>query len=308
MPLRLTLRQLEYLQAVADCGSIAAAADEVGVSSPSISVAIAQLEADFGLQLFVRKHAHGLTLTPAGSQVLVQVRHILAEASRLVTLASTIAGRVAGPLRIGCLSSFAAILLPRLRKQFVKQQPEVEFRQFELSQTQLIEGLRNATLDVAVTYDLGIPTDLRFKSMMTLPPYAIVAASHVLAGVRSISPRELAAHGMVLLDLPLSAEYFLSFFEKAGCKPLIAERTRDMAVMQSMVANGFGYGLANFAPASDQAPDGKRLRYIPLTGAVRVLRLGLLTTQHDKPTLTVKTFAEFCTQYVTNEFASRLHQ
>jgi DNA-binding transcriptional LysR family regulator len=55
MPLRFTLRQLEYLVAVGDAGSIAAAADRVNVSSPSISAAIAQLEGEFGLPLFVRR-------------------------------------------------------------------------------------------------------------------------------------------------------------------------------------------------------------------------------------------------------------
>lgn len=59
MPLRFTLRQLEYLVAVGECGSIVLAADRVNVSSPSISAAIAQLEQELGLQLFVRRHANG---------------------------------------------------------------------------------------------------------------------------------------------------------------------------------------------------------------------------------------------------------
>ena len=67
MPLRFTLRQLEYFVAVGEEGSIAAASETLNVSSPSISAAIAQLEAEFGLPLFVRKHARGLSLTPRGS-------------------------------------------------------------------------------------------------------------------------------------------------------------------------------------------------------------------------------------------------
>ncbi len=57
MALRFTLRQLEYLVAVGETGSIAAASERVKVSSPSISAAISQLEQEFGLQLFVRRHA-----------------------------------------------------------------------------------------------------------------------------------------------------------------------------------------------------------------------------------------------------------
>jgi DNA-binding transcriptional LysR family regulator len=68
MPLRFTLRQLEYLVAVAECGSVALAAERCHVSSPSISAAISQLEQEFGLQLFVRRHAQGLSLTEGGRQ------------------------------------------------------------------------------------------------------------------------------------------------------------------------------------------------------------------------------------------------
>ena len=56
MALRFTFRQLEYLVAVGEAGSIAAAAARINVSSPSISAAIAQLEAEFGVQIFIRHH------------------------------------------------------------------------------------------------------------------------------------------------------------------------------------------------------------------------------------------------------------
>ena len=78
MPLRFTLRQIEYLIAVADAGSVALAAERLHVSSPSISTAISQLEADFGLQLFIRRHAQGLSLTEGGRRFVETARTILA--------------------------------------------------------------------------------------------------------------------------------------------------------------------------------------------------------------------------------------
>ncbi|MDP2567193.1 LysR family transcriptional regulator, partial [Pseudoalteromonas marina] len=64
---------------------------------------------------------------------------------------------------------------------------------------------------------------------------------------------DLAEHAMVLLDLPLSADYFLSFFDATAVKPYISERTRDMAVARSLVANGFGYSIVNFRPVGTLA-------------------------------------------------------
>ena len=282
MPLRFTLRQLEYFIAVAELGSIAMASAKVNVSSPSISSAITQLEQEFRLQLFVRKHAQGLSLTRGGARFLEQARKVVVEAQRLNRLANDISGKVYGELAVGCLVTLAQLILPQLRSSFAAAYPEVDFQQFESTQTQLFHGIRAATLDVALTYDLDIPSDLEFVPFVTLPPYALVAANHEMAQLERVTPRELVRHPMVLLDLPFSAEYFLSFFDKMKEKPHIVDRTRDMAVMQSLVANGFGYSLANIRPTTDRAPDGKRLAYIPVEGAPRSMRLGLLLSDAAK--------------------------
>lgn len=306
MPLRFSLRQLEYFVAVADGGSIAAASERVKVSSPSISAAISQLEAEFGLQLFVRKHAHGLSLTPGGLRFRDQVDAVLREAGQLITLANDVTGQVRGPLTVGCFLTFAQIVLPQLRRRFVARYPEVAFRQVEGTQTELFEGLRRAELNMALTYDLAIPRDLRFKPLTTLPPYVLVSESHPLAEAGKLSLADLADHPMVLLDLPLSGDYFLSAFARSGVKPRIAERTRDLGMMQSLVANGFGYALANIRPTSARAPDGLRLRYIPLTGALRSLRMGLLQSAGAKPSLTVRVFVDHCVRFVTADSAPGL--
>ncbi|MBL9055286.1 MAG: LysR family transcriptional regulator [Rhodobacteraceae bacterium] len=292
MPLRFTLRQLEYLVAVGEAGSIALASERVNISSPSISAAIAQLEAEFGLALFVRKHAHGLTLTQGGRQFMAQAKAVLAEAARLNDLAGEITGQVRGPLSVGCLQTFAQVLLPQLRRGFVDAFPQVEFRQAELNQTEIFEGLRGATLDVALIYDLDIPSDIFFLPLITLPPYAVLQADHPLARQTSVSPADLAPLPMVLLDLPFSTDYFLSVFTRAGLRPRIVERTRDMGVMRAMVANGFGYSIANIRPVTDQAPDGGRLAHVPLAGPVRPLQLGLAVMAGAGLALTVQAFVD----------------
>lgn len=299
MALRITLRQLEYFVAVCDCGSIAQAAARVNVSSPSISTAIAQLEAEFGLKLFLRRHAQALSLSPAGERFLEAARATLAQAAALGDLANDISGRVRGPLRVGCLLTFAQIILPRLRRSFVTRYPEVQFQQFERDQAELFGMLRAGRLDIALSYDLNIPPDLVFLPLIAMPPFALFAADHPLAGRAAVSPAELAPWPMVLLDLPMSAEYFLSFFNAAGVAPEIAERTRDMAVMRSLVANGFGYSVANVRPLSNLAPDGGRLAFVPLSGPVRALQVGLLMVPGAEAARTVSAFVEHVTAGIT---------
>lgn len=277
MPLRFTLRQLEYLVAVADSGSVALAAERVNVSSPSISVAIAQIEAEFGLQLFIRRHAQGLSLTEGGRQFTAAAREVLAAAARLSDRASDITGEVRGPLAVGCLQTFAQVVLPQVRRSFSDRFPAVELRQVERHQAALFEGLRMASLDLALSYELDVPGDLRFLPLAALPPYALLAQGHPLAGKSRLTVTDLAPHPMVLLDLPHSADYFLAMFTAQGLRPVIAERTRDMGVMRAMVANGFGYSIANIRHAGGTAPDGRPLVELPLEAPP--LDIGLILPQ-----------------------------
>ena len=289
-----TLRQLEYFVAVGETGSIAAASEKVNVSSPSISAAIAHLEAVFGLPLFVRQHAQGLSLTTAGKQMFEQAKNVLNESAGLVDLAGDISGTVRGPLSVGCLVTFAQMVLPAVRRSFVTTYPDVRVRQYELNQLEIFSGLRRAEIDLALTYDLDVPADLNFVPLLDLPPFVLVNEDHSLAGRDSVTVQDLVPHPMVLLDLPLSSDYFLSFFTQIGAKPIIAERTRDMAVMRSMVGNGFGYSIANVRPLRGVAPDGKKLQFLPFEGDVRPMRMGLLMAKDVESANVVRAFVAHC--------------
>ncbi|MEP6020047.1 MAG: LysR family transcriptional regulator [Paracoccaceae bacterium] len=116
--LRYTIRQLEYFVAVGSSKSIMHAAEKVNVSSPTISSAINQLEKELGLSLFVRQHAQGVTLTLAGKRLFEQAKNVLSEAEHFVDLAGDISGTTRGPLSVGCLLTFAQVVLPSLRRSF----------------------------------------------------------------------------------------------------------------------------------------------------------------------------------------------
>lgn len=298
MPFRYTLRQLEYFVAVGRAGSIAAASTKLNVSSPSISAAITQLEVEFGINLFVREHARGLTLTTAGHKFLERTEFVLREAELLTTLAGEITGKVQGVLSVGCLVTFAQIVLPGLRREFIDIYPQVRFEQREVNQAEIFSQLRRAELDIALTYDLDIPADLEFQPLHVLPPYVVLGEGHPLADRAELTIAELRDFPMVLLDLPFSGEYFLSFFRDENIKPIVEERTADMSVMRSMVANGFGFSIANIRPLNSLSPDGKKLIYVPLAGDVRPMRLGLLRARAENETNTLKAFVEHCTQAV----------
>ncbi|WP_062228509.1 LysR family transcriptional regulator [Aureimonas frigidaquae] len=294
MPLRFTLRQLEYFIAVGEAGSIALAAEKVNVTAPSMSSAIAQLEAGFGVQLFTRRHAQGSVLTPTGERFMEQARLVLEHAAKLNDLANIYTGSVLGSLRIGCLRTFVQLMVPQLRRSFESRYPSVEFSQVELDQAQIFDALGSARIDVALTYDLALPSDIDFQPLRTLPPYVMVDVDHPLANRQSLTADELLDHGMVLLDMPHSSDYFLSLFRGLGQRPRIAERTGEISIQRSLVANGFGFGINNMRTVSDISMDGKQLKFIPLHTPVPPLQLGIALSRAAHVSRTIQAFIDHC--------------
>lgn len=292
MPLRFTFRQLEYLVAVGDAGTIALAAQRISVSSPSISAAISQLEAEFGTQLFVRHHAQGLSLTPGGQRIYNEAKRILDKATGLNSLANDISDKARGPIAVGSLITLAPMVSAPLRRAFETAYPDADVTLREGHQVDLLRMLGRAEIDVAITYDLEIPKDIQFEPLMSLPPYVMLAASHPLAGKDALSLSDLETEPMVLLDIPLSREYFLSMFQAEGLRPNIADRTSDLFVARSLVANGFGFGLINIRTNVAHAPDGAPLAFIPLSGDLRPMVLGLATKRSEHRSRIVGAFHE----------------
>ena len=277
----------------------------ITTSSPSISAGVSQLEEELGVKLFVRYHAQGLTPTLAGRKLLDHAQMVLRQAAALRDLAGDLSGSVRGPLAVGCLSTIAQIVLPGLRRSFIQQYSEVRISQVETDQAELFSLLRQAKIDLALTYDLDLPADLHFFPITELPPLVAMSEGHALAHLPAVSIHEIAPHPMVLLDLPMSADYFLSFFTREGLRANIAERTRDMAVMRSLVANGFGYSIVNLRPLNDVAPDGKPMRFVPLTGQQRPMNLGLLMSDGAERTQLHKAFMTHAQDWIEAQ-SSRL--
>lgn len=301
MAFRFTLRQLEYFVAVGETGSIVLASEIVNVSPPSISTSISQLEMELGVQLFIRQHAHGLSLTSGGRRFLAEAKALLESVEGLRNLATDISEKVSGPLNIGCLKTIAPMILPELRRRFESLYPAVSIKQVEGDHTALLRAMRNAEIDVCLTYDLNTPNDVQFESLAELPPYVMLAASHPLAGQSGLTPEELVEEPMVLLDLPLSSDYFLSVFSRTGLKPKIAERTGDLALVHSMVANGFGYSLANIRSRTEFSPDGKPLKFVPLTGGPRPMKLGLITGRESRKPRILNAFEAYCREVISQD-------
>lgn len=242
----ITLRQLEYFETVAEHGTVTAAAQHLFMSQSAVSNAIADLERQLGVKLFVR-HARGLSLTREGQAVLGRSRHLLREAADLEANAAKLRDDMSGPLNIGCYSTIAPLLIPRIVADFAERYPDVRVRFEEGSRSELLQGMTLGAHDVIVLYDYRFKDDLseigHSTQLGSIPPYALLPPGHRLAGRGVVALADLAADPFILFGLEPADQYFLSLFASEGLSPDVRHRTGNYEVLRGLVARGVGYSL-----------------------------------------------------------------
>ncbi|MFT5504971.1 MAG: DNA-binding transcriptional LysR family regulator [Gammaproteobacteria bacterium] len=299
--MKFTLKQLAYFVAAGEAGSILKAADMIHVSQPSISNAISHLEDVFQVQLFIRHHAKGMSLTTAGVQIMERAKQLLRDADELKSFAGLLSDRIYGSINIGCFIPLAPIITPELCHGFIKAHQHVDLSVCEDDQAGLLSRLKRGSVDLVLTYNLQLDRDIRFIPLVELEPYVLLSADHAMAKQKKINLSDLDQEPFILLDLPLSDTYFMSLFSAAGLKPRIYARTRHIEVQRGLVANGYGFSLANVRPVNQFSLDGHALVYVPMSGNNKGLTLGIASLQQQKTTRVVEKFTQYCQEQISQD-------
>lgn len=289
-----TLKQLRYFSTVAKLGSVKLASEELHISQPAISNAVAQLEDTLGLQLLIRQHARGVELTPSGQQFLTACRGLLAHSEEVLAESRDLANAMSGVLSIGCFSTLGPFILPRLLREFNRVCPEVTFRTSEGNIAELQDSLIKGKTEVAILYDLSLDDRLESTVVAELYPHAIVSKRHKLAKRKSVRLDELVGDPMVLLDLPHSREYFKTIFDSFGLSPQIKHSTNNFESVRSFVANDRGFSLLNIRPAFNRTYDGSQLSTLEIKDDVHSLKVVVARLRDLHGTRRMKAFHDFC--------------
>jgi len=198
-PILPTLRQLQFLTALRSEGSFVRAAEAVGVTQPTLSAGIQELENLLGCQL-VERALTGAVFTPAGQEVAERAARLLDDAEDLVCAVQGRAEPLSGMFRLGAIPTVAPYLLPRLAPALKQAHPRLRLYLREDLTARLIEALRARTLDaalIALPYDApGIETRAIFEDefLLAAPP------GHPLAQQPALSPGDLEGEELLLLE------------------------------------------------------------------------------------------------------------
>lgn len=290
---RFSLRQLQYFVAIADSGTLSGAADRLHVSQPTLSLALTELERALRVQLCVRRKAHGITLTPSGTQVLRQARQLLRQAEDLENSAAG-HGPLTGALSLGCYVTLAPTVLPPLLQGFTALHPELDINFTEDTQDVLQQRLLAGELDLAILYDMAVLPELARVVLYTVRPHIVLPADHPMAQQRTVSLRELEPEPMVLLDAPPSSHNTLAIYEQLGLVPRVTYRPTTYEVTRALVGRGMGYALLVQRPLNDRTYDGNQVVIKEITEPVPEARVLIAWPRTMQLNRRAETFVQHC--------------
>lgn len=194
-----TLRQLEYLVAIAETGGFHRAAEACHVTQPGLSAQIKQMEALLEVKLLERDRRRVL-FTPAGRAILERAREILRASGELVETARVFARPLSGTLRLGVIPTVAPYWLPRTLPGVRERFPNLQLRLQEDPTDRLLEALGGGRLDLlllALEADLG---DVETHPLAGDPFVAVLPRAHRLARRKRLAESDLAGEAVLLLQ------------------------------------------------------------------------------------------------------------
>lgn len=234
----MNLRQLRYVVATADHGTMTAAAQTLFVAQPALSRAVRELERELGVELFARA-GRGVVLTDAGEHIVRYARDALRAVDAIADFAASPGGARTGELRVAATAALEPELTARLLPGFARDQPAVRVRVIRCDGRRSAGAVvRDGRADLALT-DLPVPGDLtahpleRREIVLVSPPGLNVREPVPVAaldGMRLIMPSRGSARRAELDGL----------LARLGARPVPALESDERGSWLSWVRAGIG--------------------------------------------------------------------
>lgn len=257
------IRQLEYLVAVADTGTFTAAAAREHVAQPAISAQIAALEGEVGQRLFLRT-PRGAEPTEAGRELLRHARDILARLSRAGEAMDELTGLVRGHVTIGTVRGAPLGRLADLLGQFRRDHPGVDLTVRESESIDLLTGLLDGTVDLALVGLAGeTPDGITTSVLLQTPVGAVVGAGDPWAARRQLTLAQVAERPVITL---VPGTGVRTAFDAAcahqGLHPRIGFEVGTVGAAIELARAGLGVAVVPADPSLTIGPEGRALAIV----------------------------------------------
>ena len=267
----MTLRQLEYVIAVSETGTITEAANRLYISQPSLTNSIHELEKEMNIHIFNRTNK-GSTLSKEGEDFLGYARQVLEQAAILEDRYK----RNGGGKKQFCVStqhySFAVNAFVDLVKKY--GQDEYDFRLRETQTYEIIDDVAQMKSELGILFlnDFNEKVltkilkshNLEFHQLFVAKPHVFISSTHPLASNEIITNKELESYPYLSFEQGDHNSFYFSeeIFSSSERKKNI--RVRDRATLFNLLIGLNGYTVCS--GVIDKKLNGKNIISVPLAG------------------------------------------
>ncbi|MDG4883667.1 LysR family transcriptional regulator [Mesorhizobium sp. WSM4884] len=240
--------------AVAETGSLSAAARRLEASQPTLGRHIAELEQALGVTLF-RRGRRGYELTEAGSTLYERGRAVSEQANAFSLLALGSVEAIEGTVRIAASEVVAACVLPRMTARLGKEEPGIEI---EIVASNQVENLLRRDADIAIRMVRPAQNELVARKVTDIPLCLCAAKSYLDRRGRPTKPGDLANHSLIGFD---RSDEIIRGFTAHGIpvgRSHFRFRTDNQIVLWEAVRAGNGIGIGQ-EPLANRNPDLEKL-------------------------------------------------
>jgi DNA-binding transcriptional LysR family regulator len=291
------LRHLRYFLVVGEVLNFTKAAARLRVAQPALSRQVQDLEDEIGVDL-LRRSPRGVTLTAEGKFFLQEVRELLKRVDESVERTRALARGEYGELHIGYIPIPTAEILPRALEAFRKAVPRVKLVLHDLSTDELIAGLRNDTLELAIMVQpIGEQTaGIEFETLRSYVWGVALSRAHPFARLKSIPLEKLAGERLVILSRKSYSEYHRileHILAPIRAKLCIAAECDTESSLFMEVETGRAIAVVTTIV---KLAAGRRLVYRPLTGTTEIQLVGIARLSGGDVTPAGEKFCEILRQ------------
>lgn len=257
-------KALRYLTAVAQLGSVQAAAREVSISASAIDRQIMLLEEDLGVPLFERQ-PRGMRLTAAGELLLALSQRWKADLNRTLSDVKHLHGVNQGLLRLAAMDSHTNGFLPGFIHRVVQEHPGIVLEVEVTTPDDAVRALCDGSVDLAVAFNIKPQRELHLMWSSELPLGCMAAATHPLANEKQVSLKDVTAWPLAVQSQALAIRRYLerrhAWLLQEARPPLV---TNSLQLIKSLVRSGSHLALTSELDAGPEILDGQA-RFIPLS-------------------------------------------
>lgn len=245
-----TFRQLQLFLALAEHGSVSAAARVLHVTQPTASARLRELSDSIGLALYevVNRRVH---LTDAGRELAVTARRIADEWQAFEQRAQAMKGATRGRLRVAVVST-AKYFAPRILGTFCASHPDVEVSLEVLNRDAVVERLRQNLDDLYVMSMPPAELDVEHRAFMPNPLVVIAPLRHTHSKKRRIRLAALSEERFILREKGSGTRMACdAHFRKLRFRPQVRLELGSNEAVKEAVAGGLGLGVVSIHALHD---------------------------------------------------------